>query len=66
MKKLLSVIGAIICSAMVTAQNLNQFKALDDSLFRNNESYVKSNKYQRDAMLFVDMLADTLLDHISG
>ena len=59
MKKILSVIGAIICSAMVTAQNLNQFKALDDSLFRNNESYVKSNKYQRDAMLFVDMLADT-------
>ena len=59
MKKILSVIGAIICSAMVTAQNLNQFKALDDSLFRNNESYVKSNKYQRDAMLFVDMFADT-------
>lgn len=59
MKKILSVFGAIICSAMVTAQNLNQFKALDDSLFRNNETYAKGNKYQRDAMLFVDMLADT-------
>ena len=59
MKKLLSSIAAIFCSTLMMAQDLSQFKALDDSLFLSNESYVNGNKYQRDAMLFVDMLADT-------
>lgn len=59
MKKLLSSIAAIFCSTLLMAQDLSQFKALDDSLFLSNESYVNGNKYQRDAVLFVDMLADT-------
>ena len=41
------------------AQDISQFKVLSDSIFHANEAYVKGNKYQRDAMLFVDMLADT-------
>lgn len=57
-KNILSII-ATICGVMLSAQDLSQFKALDDSLFLCNESYVKGNKYQRDAMLFVDMLSDT-------
>lgn len=59
MRKLLSSIAAIFCSTLLLAQDLSQFRALDDSLFLSNESYVNGNKYQRDAMLFVDMLADT-------
>lgn len=59
MKKIIVTIIATICSVMLTAQDLSQFMALEDSLFLNNESYVNGNKYQRDAMLFVDMLSDT-------
>lgn len=58
MKKIL-IVWAVVCSAVAMAQDLSQFKLLDDSLFRNNVEYVNGNKYQRDAMLFVDMLADT-------
>ena len=59
MKELFATIAALFCSAMMTAQNVSQFKVIDDSLFQSNEAYQKGNKYQRDAMLFVDMLADT-------
>ncbi|MGM9779665.1 MAG: hypothetical protein ACI3ZD_15250 [Prevotella sp.] len=59
MKELFATIAALFCSAMMTAQNVSQFKVIDDSLFKSDEAYVKGNKYQRDAILFVDMLADT-------
>ena len=59
MKELFATIAALFCSVMMTAQNVSQFKVIDDSLFQSNETYQKGNKYQRDAMLFVDMLADT-------
>lgn len=59
MKKVLFSIVAFMCCMVMMAQDMSQFKALDDSLFLSNETYVKGNKYQRDAMLFVDMLADT-------
>ncbi len=59
MKKLLSSIAAIFCSSVLMAQDLSQVKVLNDSLFLSNESYINGNKYQRDAILFVDMLSDT-------
>ena len=59
MKELLATVATLFCSAMMTAQNVSQFKVIDDSLFQNDDVYVKGNKYQRDAMLFVDLLADT-------
>ncbi|MBQ0024303.1 MAG: hypothetical protein KBT00_01070 [Bacteroidales bacterium] len=59
MKRVLLSIIATISGTLLMAQDLSQFKALDDSLFLNNEAYVNGNKYQRDAMLFVDMLSDT-------
>lgn len=59
MKKLFVILAALLCSIIMMAQDLSQIKALNDSLFQTNETYVKANKYQRDAMLFVDMLADT-------
>lgn len=49
----------MLCSVVMMAQDMSQFKSLDDLAYQGNETYVKGNKYQRDAMLFVDMLADT-------
>lgn len=40
-------------------QALSQSKALDDSPYRASEEYVNGNKYQKDAILFMDMVADT-------
>lgn len=59
MKKILLSLAAILSSAMVTAQDVSQFKQLDDSLFASTPAYQNGNCYQRDAILFVDMLADT-------
>ena len=47
-----------ICFA-VNAQDFSQYKALPDSAYACDADYRQGNKYQRDAILFVDMLADT-------
>lgn len=59
MKGIVAVIFSIFCSLVMVAQDISQFKVINDSLFLTNQSYMKGNKYQRDALLFVDMLADT-------
>lgn len=53
------MIAACISCMIMLAQDVSQFKELSDSLFLTNDAYARGNKYQRDAMLFVDMLADT-------
>ena len=37
----------------------NQFKFLSDSLYQTVSEYQSGNKYQKDAILFMDMVADT-------
>ncbi|MGM9713886.1 MAG: S41 family peptidase [Prevotella sp.] len=59
MKKLILTVCTLGWLTSVTAQDLSKVKVLDDSLFLNNKTYVEGNKYQRDAMIFVDMIADT-------
>lgn len=59
MKRILLIIATILYCTSLLAQDLNQIKPLSDSLLLSNEAYTAGNKYQRDAMLFVDMLADT-------
>ncbi len=49
----------VMCFTISHAQTLEQFKALNDSVFQTNQKYTNGNKYQKDVMLFVDMLADT-------
>lgn len=51
----------LLCCLSLTAaaQPWRQMKTLDDAPFLHNKAYQKGNKYQRDAILFVDMLADT-------
>ena len=38
---------------------LNQFKPLNDSVYQTKKEYQTGNKYQKDAILFMDMVADT-------
>ena len=38
---------------------LNQFKPLSDSTYQAVPEYQSGNKYQKDAILFMDMVADT-------
>ena len=38
---------------------LNQFKSLSDSAYQTMPEYLSGNKYQKDAILFMDMVADT-------
>lgn len=59
MKRIIAMIAASISCMIMLAQDVSQFKVLSDSLFITNDAYASGNKYQRDAMLFVDMLADT-------
>lgn len=59
MKRIIAMIAASISFMIMLAQDVSQFKVLSDSLFLTNDAYASGNKYQRDAMLFVDMLADT-------
>ncbi len=58
-KRIIVVIAVSIHCMMMLAQDVSLFKELSDSLFLTNDAYINGNKYQRDAMLFVDMLADT-------
>ena len=41
------------------AQNVSKFKALNDSAYQTTAEYQTGNKYQKDAILFMDMVADT-------
>ena len=41
------------------AQNVSKFKTLNDSAYQTTTEYQAGNKYQKDAILFMDMVADT-------
>ena len=41
------------------AQDVSRFKILNDSAYRSSNEYLSGNKYQKDAILFMDMVADT-------
>ena len=41
------------------AQDVSKFKILNDSAYQSSNEYLSGNKYQRDAILFMDMVADT-------
>lgn len=49
----------VMCFTISHAQTLEQFKMVNDSVFLSDQSYTNGNKYQKDAILFVDMLAST-------
>ena len=45
--------------ATAQAQDWSQYKALNDSAYQTTADYQAGNKYQKDAILFMDMVADT-------
>ncbi len=41
------------------AQDVSKFKVLNDSAYQTTAEYQTGNRYQKDAILFMDMVADT-------
>ena len=49
----------LLVSSAAVAQNLSMFKMLSDSAYQTDAKYHALNKYQKDATIFMDMVADT-------
>lgn len=64
MKKIFVTIIAALLTIAAAAQQ-GQFKPLDESAYESDKAYQAGNKYQKDAILFLDMLADTHPYYIS-
>ena len=60
MKKYVFVLFLLFAGLQaMMAQDVSQYKALDDSAYQTEPEYQSGNKYQKDAILFMDMVADT-------
>lgn len=60
MKKYIFVLFLLFAGLQaMMAQDVSQYKALDDSAYQTVPEYQSGNKYQKDAILFMDMVADT-------
>ena len=60
MMNLLCTLLLLIGGCLTTqAQDVSKFKALNDSAYQTTAEYQTGNKYQKDAILFMDMVADT-------
>lgn len=57
--KLLSVLTVLLTGLTAAAQDLSKFKVLGDSAYQTNTMYQSCNKYQKDVILFMDLVADT-------
>ena len=58
-KKLLLALAVLLTASVALAQDISKFKVLSDSACQANAVYQAGNKYQKDAILFMDMVADT-------
>lgn len=59
-ERLLSFILTVLFPGLtVVAQDVSKFKVLSDSAYQTDAIYQACNKYQKDAMIFMDMVADT-------
>lgn len=59
-ERLLSFILTVLFPGLtVVAQDVSKFKVLSDSAYQTDAIYQAFNKYQKDAMIFMDMVADT-------
>ena len=60
MKKSLCVLLILFAGLQtIQAQDVSKFKVLSDSAYQTMVEYQAANKYQKDAILFMDMVADT-------
>ena len=58
-EKVLSVLMVLLTGLTAVAQDISQFKVVSDSAYQTNTMYQSCNKYQKDAILFMDLVADT-------
>ena len=58
-KKVLALLFLVAGWQATQAQNMSMYKALNDSAYQTTADYQAGNKYQKDAILFMDMVADT-------
>lgn len=58
-KMLMLLLMVLLAPCVASAQNMSQFKVLSDSAYLTDAAYQAGNKYQKDAILFMDMVADT-------
>ena len=60
MKKLLGPLFLLVAGVQfVQAQDLSKFKTINDSVYQTVTEYNTGNRYQKDAILFMDIVADT-------
>lgn len=60
MKKYVFVLFLLFAGLQaMMAQDVSKFKVLNDSAYQTEPEYQSGNKYQKDAILFMDMVADT-------
>lgn len=58
-EKLLSVLMVLLTGLTAVAQDISKLKVLSDSAYQANTMYQTCNKYQKDAILFMDLVAET-------
>ena len=58
-EKLLSVLMFLLTGLTAVAQDISKLKVLSDSAYQANTMYQTCNKYQKDAILFMDLVAET-------
>ena len=60
MKKIIFTLFLLMAGWQATqAQNMNMYKALNDSAYQTDADYQAGNKYQKDAIIFMDMVAES-------
>ncbi|MGM9747548.1 MAG: S41 family peptidase [Candidatus Cryptobacteroides sp.] len=59
MKKTILTLSLCAFALTLSAQDISQFKEVPTTEGVNSAEYIKGNKYQKDAILFVDMLSAT-------
>ena len=58
-EKILLVVMVLLTGLTAAAQDISQFRVLSDSAYQADTLYQSCNKYQKDAILFMDLVEDT-------
>ncbi|MGN1233703.1 MAG: S41 family peptidase [Candidatus Cryptobacteroides sp.] len=59
MNKYFTIMALALLPLMVEAQDLSKFKEVPEEWASSSDAYMNGNAYQRDAILFVNLLAET-------
>jgi len=59
MKKVMTILLATLCCWTLSAQQVDMFRAIPCEKYLTNIDYINGNKYQKDAIIFLDVISDT-------